>query len=52
MVWGCIVEGMKGPLVVLEYPEAKGGGMNTKWYCEQVLDGALVDFYTNVKDLV
>ena len=52
MVWRCIVEGMKGPLVVLEYPEAKGGGMNTKWYCEQVLDGALVDFYTNVKDLV
>ena len=29
MIWGCIVEGKKGPLVVLEYPGGKGGGMNS-----------------------
>ena len=39
MVWGCIMEGRKGPLVVLEYPGGKGGGMNSKRYCEQVLEG-------------
>ena len=32
MVWGCIMEGRKGPLVVLEYPGGKGGGMNTARY--------------------
>jgi len=35
---------------VLEYPGGKGGGINTKRYCKQVLDGALVDFYTKVKN--
>jgi hypothetical protein len=28
MVWGCIIRGQKGPLVVLEYPGGRGGGMN------------------------
>lgn len=32
MVWDCIMEGRKGPLIVLEYPGGKGGGMNTKRY--------------------
>ena len=32
MVWGCIIKGQKGPLVVLEYPGGKGGGMNTARY--------------------
>ncbi|KAH9976934.1 hypothetical protein BJV74DRAFT_745083, partial [Russula compacta] len=27
MVWGCIMEGRKGPLVTLEYPGGKGGRM-------------------------
>jgi hypothetical protein len=27
MVWGCIMKGRKGPLVVLEYPGGRGGGM-------------------------
>jgi DDE superfamily endonuclease len=49
MIWGCIMYGRKGPLVVLEYPGGKGGGMNTKRYCEQVLEGVLNDFYTEVK---
>jgi hypothetical protein len=39
--------GWKGPLVVLKYPGGKGGGMNKKRYCEQVLlvDGATLGFY-------
>ena len=48
MVWGCIVQGRKGLLIVLEYPGGKGGGMNTKRYCEQVLEGALLDFYKDM----
>jgi hypothetical protein len=34
---------------LLEYPGGKGGGMNTKRYCEQVLDGVLMDFYGEAK---
>lgn len=49
MVWACIMEGRKGPLVVLEYPGGKGSGMNTKRYCEQVLDGVLKGFYGKMK---
>lgn len=48
MVWGCIMRGRKGPLVVLEYPGGKGGGMNSVRYREQVLDGVLKDFYNKV----
>jgi hypothetical protein len=48
IVWGCILNGRKGPLIVLEYPGGKGGGMNMKRYCEQVLEGALLDFYTEM----
>jgi len=29
MVWGYIMNGRKEPLLVLEYPGGKGGGMNT-----------------------
>ena len=43
------MEGRKGPLVVLEYPGGKGGGMNSRRYCEQVLEGALGDFYAKMK---
>lgn len=49
MVWGCIMRGRKGPLVVLEYPGGKGGGMNSKRYQEQVLEGVLRDFYDEMK---
>lgn len=45
MVWGCIMEGKTGPLVVLDYPAGKGGGMTAKRYQEQVLGGSLHDFY-------
>lgn len=49
MVWACIMEGRKGPLVVLEYPGGRGGGMNTARYMAQVLEGALKDFYHEMK---
>jgi transposase len=39
------MKGWKGPLVVLEYPGGKGGGMNTARCREQVLEGVLKDFY-------
>jgi hypothetical protein len=37
--------GVKGPLVVLEYPGGKGGGMDSNRYREQVLEGVLLEFY-------
>ena len=49
MVWECIVEGRKGPLVVMEYPGGKGGGMNSKRYQEQVLEGPLLAFFTRLR---
>jgi transposase len=51
MVWGCIISGYKGPLIVLEYPGGKGNGMNSAHYQEQVLDGVLVDFVAHMKAL-
>ncbi|KAF9022771.1 hypothetical protein BDP27DRAFT_1200052, partial [Rhodocollybia butyracea] len=44
MVWGCIMKGKKGPLVVLEYPGGKGGGMNAVRYQDQVLGPAMLPF--------
>ena len=48
MVWGYIIQGRKGPLIVLEYPGGKGGAINMIRYCEQVLEGALLDFYKDM----
>jgi Transposase/DDE superfamily endonuclease len=45
MVWGCIMEGVKGPLVILEYPGGRGGGMTAARYQDQVLDKVVHDFY-------
>jgi hypothetical protein len=45
MVWGCIMKGSKGPLVILDYPRGRGGGMTAKSYQEQVLDRHLHDYY-------
>jgi transposase len=50
MVWGSIMWGQKGPLVVLEYPGGKGGGMNSKRYQTQVLEGVLKEFYMQMKE--
>lgn len=50
MVWACIMEGAKGPIVVLDYPGGKGGGFNADRYQEQVLDGPFWDFYISMVD--
>lgn len=48
MLWACIMKGRKGPLIVLEYPGGKGGGMNSTRYKEQVLEGVLASFHAEV----
>lgn len=48
MVWACIMKGRKGPLIVLEYPGGKGGGMNSARYKDQVLEGVLASFHAEV----
>lgn len=45
MVWGAIARKSKGPLIVLEYPGGRGGGMNTERYISQVLEGPLLGYY-------
>lgn len=42
MVWACIGYNFKGPLVVLEFPGGRGGGMTAARYCEQVLEPYLL----------
>lgn len=49
MVWACIAQNYKGPLLVLEYPGGKGGGMNTDRYIDQVLSGPLPQVYKKLK---
>lgn len=49
MVRGCIIAGQKGPLIVLEYPGGKGGGMNSTRYQMQALEGGLSDFHAHMK---
>lgn len=49
MVWGCVMNGVKGPLVVLDYPGGKGGGMNATRYHDQVLSGPLLKFHDEIK---
>lgn len=49
MVWGAIMLGQKGPLIVLEYPGGKGSGMNSQRYQEQVLNGVFVDFHARMR---
>jgi transposase len=50
MVWGCIMNGRKGPLVVLEYPGGRGGGMTGRRYVSQVLEAHLCTFYHHMKE--
>ena len=48
MVWGCMMKGKKGPLVVLEYPGGPGGGMTAAQYWEQVLESVLWEFWQDM----
>ena len=50
MIWGCIMKGRKGPLVMLEYPGGRGGGMTGPWYISQVLEAHLYAFYNQMKE--
>jgi transposase len=50
MIWSCIGFGWKGPIVVLDYPGGKGGGMTAKRYQEQVLEAVLKDIYVNLEE--
>ena len=50
MVWGCIMKGRKGPLVVLEYPGGRGVGMTGQRYISQVLEAHLGTFYNQMKE--
>jgi hypothetical protein len=50
MVWGVVMSGQKGPLVILEYPGGKGSGMNSKRYQEQVLEGVFLHFHAQMMD--
>jgi len=50
MVWSCILESQKGPLVVLEYPGGYGRSMTAKQYREQVLEGVLHEFYQDMSE--
>ena len=50
MIWGCIMKGKKGPLVVLEYPGGRGGGMTGERYISQVLEAHLNSFYHQMKE--
>ena len=38
MVWTCIMQGYKGPLVVLDYPGGRGRGMTADRYQTLVLE--------------
>jgi len=49
MVWACIMDGVKGPIVVLEYDGGKGGGFNAKKYREQVLQPVLLPFFRRMQ---
>ncbi|KZV93183.1 hypothetical protein EXIGLDRAFT_579865, partial [Exidia glandulosa HHB12029] len=52
MVWGCVMQDWKGPLITLEYPGGKGGSMTGARYIAQVLKGAWKPFHAAaVRDL-
>ncbi|KAI0697399.1 hypothetical protein C8T65DRAFT_522766, partial [Cerioporus squamosus] len=60
MLWGCVAQGCKGPLIRLDLGEeevqegGKGkssgrkGGLNGERYVSQVLEGPLLEFYTTM----
>jgi len=50
MAWSCIMKGKKGPLVVLDYPGGRGGGMTVVRYQEQVLEKMVHDCYQEASE--
>jgi hypothetical protein len=49
MIWSYIGLGWKGPIVVLDYPGGKGGGMTAKRYQEQVLEAVVKRLYADLE---
>ena len=45
MVWGCIAYNAKGPLIFLDLPGGRGGGLTGSQYIEQVLGGLFLAYY-------
>jgi len=50
MIWACIMEGSKGPMVILDYPGGQGGGMIADRYQDQVLDKVFFDYYGQMSE--
>ena len=50
MIWACIMRGSRGPMVILDYPGGKGGGMTANRYQDQVLDRVLFDYYWKMSE--
>lgn len=50
MIWGCIMQGRKGPMACLEYPGGPGGGMTAARYRQQVLEPLLLEFYQEMSE--
>lgn len=50
MAWSCIMKGKKGPLVVLDYPGGRGGGMTAVRYQEQVLEKVVHHFHQEANE--
>ena len=60
MLWGCVAEGCKGPLIRLDLGEdsteeghqgrarSRAEGLNGEQYVKQVLEGPLLEFYTTL----
>jgi hypothetical protein len=44
------MHGHKAPIVALEYPGGRGGGMDSERYINQVLKGAFMEFYMQMSE--
>ena len=51
MVWGCIAYNAKGPLIFLDLPGGRGGGLTGPRYIEQVLGGPFLAYYRQLKHM-
>ena len=49
MVWACIMQGSKGPLV-LDYPGGRGRGMTADRYQSQVLEAEVHDYFMQMAE--
>ncbi|KAL5480898.1 hypothetical protein ACEPAI_9839 [Sanghuangporus weigelae] len=49
MVWACIAYNFKGPLIILDYPGGRGGGMTAARYQEQVLLPFLIPVFHQLR---